>query len=287
MSPLNVLAAWSVIPQNPADDRDRIPSDAPQSGGARHVPEEGYVSESSCCRSTRQREHFRAGLGQTQGIRVARGDRARHHDAETREDGFLHAYRALARFRPGEPFGAWLHRIVANAALDLQRRRKVRAAGTLPETIALPFRDPAESDELRRRLTAALEKLTERQRAVIVLHDVEGFRHAEIGEMLGIPEGTARSDLHHARGRCGACCDTRRDSVAIRISSPRSAITAHARTVAAPSIGYWWRSRPHAGAPGGEDGPAIRALDESGSSTRAGGDHPGRRSCAAEVEARE
>ena len=42
-------------------------------------------------------------------------------------------------------------------------------------------------------------KLGERQRAVIVLHDVEGYKHAEIGTLLGIPEGTARSDLHHAR----------------------------------------------------------------------------------------
>jgi RNA polymerase sigma-70 factor (ECF subfamily) len=131
---------------------------------------------------------------------VARAIVLDHHDAEDAvQDGFLHAYRALARFRPGEPFGAWLHRIVANAALDLQRRRKVRNAAVLPETIALPFRDPGESDELRRRLSAALEGLPERQRSVIVLHDVEGFRHAEIGEMLGIPEGTARSDLHHAR----------------------------------------------------------------------------------------
>ena len=63
----------------------------------------------------------------------------------------------------------------------------------------MPFRDPGESDELRRRLTQALTKLTERQRSVIVLHDVEGFTHGEIGGMLGIPEGTARSDLHHAR----------------------------------------------------------------------------------------
>jgi RNA polymerase sigma-70 factor (ECF subfamily) len=73
------------------------------------------------------------------------------------------------------------------------------AGGKLPETIPMPFRDPGESDELRRRLNQALTKLTERQRAVIVLHDVEGFTHGEIGEMLGIPEGTARSDLHHAR----------------------------------------------------------------------------------------
>jgi RNA polymerase sigma-70 factor (ECF subfamily) len=63
----------------------------------------------------------------------------------------------------------------------------------------MPFRDPGEADELRRRLSAALTHLTERQRAVIVLHDVEGFTHGEIGGMLGIPEGTARSDLHHAR----------------------------------------------------------------------------------------
>ena len=63
----------------------------------------------------------------------------------------------------------------------------------------MPFRDPGESDELRRRLNMALTKLTDRQRSVIVLHDLEGFTHGEIGAMLGIPEGTARSDLHHAR----------------------------------------------------------------------------------------
>jgi len=83
--------------------------------------------------------------------------------------------------------------------LDLVRRRKVRDADELPETVAVPFRDPGESDELRRRLSQSLTKLSDRQRAVIVLHDVEGFTHGEIGAMLGIPEGTARSDLHHAR----------------------------------------------------------------------------------------
>jgi RNA polymerase sigma-70 factor (ECF subfamily) len=123
-----------------------------------------------------------------------------HEDAEDAvQDGFLHAYKALGRFLPDQPFGAWLYRIMANASLDLVRRRKVRDADELPETIALPFRDPGESDELRRRLQQALATLGERQRAVIVLHDIEGFTHGEIGGMLGIPEGTARSDLHHAR----------------------------------------------------------------------------------------
>jgi RNA polymerase sigma-70 factor (ECF subfamily) len=131
---------------------------------------------------------------------VARAIVLSHEDAEDAvQDGFLHAYRALDRFRSDQPFGAWLNRIVANAALDLVRRRKVREADELPETAALPFRDPGESDELRRKLSAALAKLPDRQRAVIVLHDVEGYTHGEIGSMLGIPEGTARSDLHHAR----------------------------------------------------------------------------------------
>ena len=136
---------------------------------------------------------------------VARAIVVNHEDAEDAvQEAFLHAYRALHRFLPDQAFGAWLHRIVANAALDITRRRKVRDADELPETVASPFRDPAESSELRRRLQEALESLPPRQRAVIVLHDVEGFKHAEIGTMLGIPEGTARSDLHYARSHLRA-----------------------------------------------------------------------------------
>ncbi|MDA1081878.1 MAG: sigma-70 family RNA polymerase sigma factor [Gemmatimonadetes bacterium] len=131
---------------------------------------------------------------------VARAIVANHEDAEDAvQDAFLHAYRALDRFLPDKAFGAWLHRIVANAALDITRRRKVRDADELPETVASPFRDPAEGSELRSRLTAALDTLPARQRAVIVLHDVEGYKHSEIGKILSIPEGTARSDLHYAR----------------------------------------------------------------------------------------
>lgn len=131
---------------------------------------------------------------------VARAVLLSHEDAEDAvQEGFLHAHRALERFRPDQPFGAWLHRIVSNAALDLARRRKVRDTDELVDTHASPFRDPAEADELHDRLRSALGQLPDRQRSVIVLHDVEGYKHSEIGTILGIPEGTARSDLHHAR----------------------------------------------------------------------------------------
>lgn len=123
-----------------------------------------------------------------------------HEDAEDAvQEGFMRAHQALDRFDSGQSFGAWLNRIVANAALDLSRRRKVRAADELSDSFASAFRDPAEDSELRERLRSALATLPERARAVLVLHDIEGFTHAEIGELLGIPGGTARSDLHHAR----------------------------------------------------------------------------------------
>jgi RNA polymerase sigma-70 factor (ECF subfamily) len=139
-------------------------------------------------------------LHQRRAYAIVRAIVLSHEDAEDAvQEGFLHAHRALDRFRPDQPFGAWLYRIMANAALDLVRRRKVRDADELPESIPMPFRDPAESGELRERLEEALARLTSRQRAVIVMHDVEGFTHGEIGQTLGIPEGTARSDLHHAR----------------------------------------------------------------------------------------
>src|SRR5215217_9793561 len=97
-----------------------------------------------------------------------------HEDAEDAvQEGFLHAHRALDRFRPDQPFGAWLARIVANAALDLARRKKVRDADQLSDVVPSPFRDPAEDGDLRSRLRSALGTLGERQRAVIVLHDVE------------------------------------------------------------------------------------------------------------------
>lgn len=123
-----------------------------------------------------------------------------HEDAEDAvQEAFLRAYDALGKFRPDEPFGAWLSRIVANAALDITRRKKIRKAEELSEFHADRFSDPAETEELGRRLSLALSELGDRARAVIVLHDVEGYTHVEIAKMLGMPEGTARSDLHHAR----------------------------------------------------------------------------------------
>lgn len=168
------------------------------------VPAEPAVDDAGYVRAARDGDAAAFGklvrMHQRRAYGIARAIVLTHEDAEDAvQDAFLHAYRAMARFDAAYPFAAWLARIAANAALDLVRRRRVRATEELPPTIALPFSDPAERSELGARLNAALAGLPARQRAVLVLHDVEGYRHAEIGGMLGMPEGTARSDLHHAR----------------------------------------------------------------------------------------
>jgi RNA polymerase sigma-70 factor (ECF subfamily) len=138
-----------------------------------------------------------------QARRVARavlGDRDEADDAA--QDGFLAALRHLGRYDPERPFGPWLMRIVTNAAYDRRRRRKVRTAEPLSERLGAREAPPdivTDRGGLQNAVVAALETLPERQRVAIVLFDVEGYAHREIAQILGIPEGTARSDVFHAR----------------------------------------------------------------------------------------
>jgi RNA polymerase sigma-70 factor (ECF subfamily) len=120
------------------------------------------------------------------------------------QDAFLAAWRGIGRFDLSRPVGPWLARIAINAAHDLRRRRRVRATERLadeqPGSAEAPDR-AAERALLRRRLTAALATLPERQRLAVVLFDAEGFGHREIAELLDLPEGTVRSDVFHGRRR--------------------------------------------------------------------------------------
>ena len=124
-------------------------------------------------------------------------------DAEdAAQDAFLSAWSALDRFDPHAAMGPWLARIAMNAARDLRRRRRVRTTEPIPlsqPATAAPPDSQTERALLRDRLRSALAELPERQRAAVVLFEVEGYSHAEVGAMLGIPEGTARSDVFHAR----------------------------------------------------------------------------------------
>jgi len=126
-------------------------------------------------------------------------------DAEdAAQEAFLSAWKALDRFDPALPLGPWLTRIALNAARDLRRRQRVRHTEQLPETLVSSGPSPERSAGqllLRERIETALAALPERQRIALVLFDVEGYSHAEVAAQLDIPEGTARSEVFHARRR--------------------------------------------------------------------------------------
>ena len=114
----------------------------------------------------------------------------------------LAAWRAIDRFDPKRPFRPWLMRIVVNAALDARRRGKVRQAEPIVETLESRGLGPdrmAEASLLRSKIDAGLAQLPERQRVALVLFDAEGWGHADIAAALGVPEGTVRSYVFHAR----------------------------------------------------------------------------------------
>lgn len=140
------------------------------------------------------------------GLAARRAARAILRDDDDADDavqeGMLAAWRAIDRYDPDRPFRPWLMRIVVNAALDARRRGKVRQAEPIVETLQSGGLGPdrmAEAALLRTKLDAALAQLPERQRIALVLFDAEGWGHADIAAALGVPEGTVRSYVFHAR----------------------------------------------------------------------------------------
>jgi RNA polymerase sigma-70 factor, ECF subfamily len=125
-------------------------------------------------------------------------------DAEdVAQDAFVQALERLDECRDPARFAGWLIRIVRNRALNHRRYLGRRAAAPLDEAVTAVSGDDPLSDagraELRARLTRAVEVLTDTQREVLLLHDLEGWKHREIAEALGMPDGTVRYHLFQAR----------------------------------------------------------------------------------------
>jgi RNA polymerase sigma-70 factor (ECF subfamily) len=127
---------------------------------------------------------------------------------------FLTAHRKLASYKGESSLGTWLFRLAANMCVDHLRRQSTRVAQvTDPLDEDSRSADAGEGSVLgaidRLDLERALTTLGPRSRIVFVLHDVEGFEHREIGEMLGITDGTSKSQLHKARLRLRAALAAR------------------------------------------------------------------------------
>lgn len=117
------------------------------------------------------------------------------------QEAWVRAFRALPGFRGDARFSTWLHRIAVNSALHGRRWRERRAGREV--SLAADGERTARGDEvvLRISLQRALDGLPAGMRQIVVLHDVEGYTHEEIGELLGIAPGTSKSQLFKARAR--------------------------------------------------------------------------------------
>jgi RNA polymerase sigma-70 factor (ECF subfamily) len=134
---------------------------------------------------------------------------------------FVQVFRKIGQYEPGRPARPWLYAVATNQAIDAMRRRARRpdkttdpSAGLPPgndddarpylDLLPAPGPDPAdelETDELRRRVRAAVDQLPDLFRSVVVLAYFQGLRLQDVGEVLGIPVGTVKSRMHAATAK--------------------------------------------------------------------------------------
>ena len=120
---------------------------------------------------------------------------------ELMQDAFVRAWSAIGSFQHRSAFGTWLHRLTVNVVLSDMRAEKRRLSRELL---------PGELDEFEREVGGAMpETRVDLERAiaalpsgakeVLILHDIEGYRYREIAELVGVAEGTVKSQLSRAR----------------------------------------------------------------------------------------
>ena len=116
------------------------------------------------------------------------------------QDVFIRAWEKFSLFRGQSAFGTWLYRVAINVCLARREKAGKQRDRFRKDVIALErARAPRQQTEHRMDLDRAIDTLPPRAREVFVLHDVEGYKHREIGDMLGISTGTSKSQLHEAR----------------------------------------------------------------------------------------
>ncbi len=118
---------------------------------------------------------------------------------------FLQAHRKLDSFKGDAALGTWLYRLATNYCLDFVRSRRAKMDRvTDPLEGEPPGRIGGESPLVRIDLERAIEQLPDGCREAFVLHDVEGYDHREVGRLMGIAEGTSKSQVFKARARLRA-----------------------------------------------------------------------------------
>src|SRR5688572_6942815 len=141
----------------------------------------------------------------TLAFRVAYGVLRQREDAEdVAQEAFIKAHRNFRRLRDRASFRAWLVRLTWRLALDRQRTNRRRANRDTEHGRLAPVAtsaDPAIVNERAHEVWRAIDELPEKLRLPLVLSGIEGHDIREVSRLLGLPEGTVKSRLFHARDR--------------------------------------------------------------------------------------
>ncbi|NVJ51061.1 MAG: RNA polymerase sigma factor [Gammaproteobacteria bacterium] len=117
---------------------------------------------------------------------------------ELMQEAFVLAWRKLDTFKGDSQFGTWLHRLTSNLVISHFRVKKNQEVDSLEFEIPSEYNAP-EKLQLGRDLERAVAELPTKARMVLVLHDIEGYKHHEIAQQMDISEGTCKAQLHRAR----------------------------------------------------------------------------------------
>lgn len=125
----------------------------------------------------------------------------RRRAEELTQDSFVRAWETLGTFRGESAFSSWLHRVAVNVVL-LALRSERRYSSRVESTDDLTRHDRSGNESLPGELADlenAIAQLPGQARIIFVLHDVEGYKHEEIAEFMGLSVGTSKAQLHRAR----------------------------------------------------------------------------------------
>jgi RNA polymerase sigma-70 factor (ECF subfamily) len=122
---------------------------------------------------------------------------------ELTQETFIRAFAQLGRFRGESALSTWLHRVTISVVSNAMRKvKRFRARETdLDEAGLMAVETRSADPDLRDKLHRAIDELSEIYRTTFVMHDVEGYTHEEIANVLGVAEGTCKSRLSVARAQ--------------------------------------------------------------------------------------
>jgi len=145
-------------------------------------------------------ELYRLTVGRVYGLCMRLSGRAAEAE-ELTQDVFVRAWSKLSTFRGDSAFFSWLYPLTLSVFFTERRARTRRESKVMATDDLTPFEDasPRPLPHAALDLERALATLPPGARQVFVLHDVEGYRHEEIGRLMGIAAGTSKAQLHRAR----------------------------------------------------------------------------------------